>query len=67
MKKIPVDEDIVAAASIAIEQANIFLTALRRIANTNAVTDEGKKLVEIAKNAIEGADDTGVLSETQLE
>lgn len=66
MKKVLVDESLLEAAATAVEQANIYLEALRAIANKNVLTEEGKQLVEVAVNALKNAEDTGVLSQTEF-
>jgi hypothetical protein len=67
MKKVLIDENLLETATTALEQANIYLNALRQIAKERVATDEGKKLVKIAIDAIKHAEDTGVLSQTQID
>lgn len=66
MKKVMVDEELLNVAATCVEQANIYLNALRKIAGSNASSEDAKNLVEIARTAIKDADDTGVLSQTEF-
>ena len=67
MKMVSVPEELLEKASASIEQAQVYLTALREIGKFKVETDEGKKLVQIAKNAVEEAGDIQTLSQTNFE
>ena len=67
MKKVIVDESLLEAGATAIEQANVYLKALRRIATEKVATDEGRRLAEIAREGILHAQDVGILSQTEVD
>ncbi|HVG40674.1 MAG TPA: hypothetical protein VM888_03605 [Chitinophagaceae bacterium] len=66
-KVFTIDEELMRSATIGIEQAHIYLDALRMIMNDQAFSPDAVRLRKMAIDAITAGDDIAVLSQDSFE
>jgi hypothetical protein len=62
-KVFTISEDLMHSATIGLEQAHVYLDALRMIMNDQSVTPDAVRLRKMAIDAIKAGDDIAVLSQ----